>query len=533
MSYYVHGGTMTYGDYLTAKSFVADLGAAGRDSAQRVALEVSRSTREIIASNEALASANIRALEGGFDQLSFDLTEIGAGVDRLNATFHWGFAQMLGVMGHMADSIEELVRIAKTPVQTAAFNHFDIARDAYRQGLYQECIEELRKAIDGDHVSSGYKLEWRFHQMTGTLQLGFADCDMTLVDLPEAERSYLSAARYSRADYPDDAGRAYLAAGWAAYCQGKMPEALSHTEEALAICPTLGEALFQQAKVLMATGDVSGALPALGKAIDLDRLYAIKAAGDGDFQKHEQSLRDFLEAMRLEAYRRCLPAVRTTVDELDLWVRHDPDNDLLRPMLGFVAAEDSMPLLDVLSFADSLDETLAAARTGASNAHVQVSETRVVEVREEVEIRPKSLFRPAVTEVRTRTGEVEGIVCYDGLGNRHRLRFDGVYQRWSDAWVRCDLVRFYPDRTVLTAHAQEKNPKDLDEWFHREGSSDARLGRGRYTMVGGTALSFSAGSPDDTTDFEGHADDESLALTWRSKDDSESGTFTFVALKTN
>jgi len=529
MSYFVHGGTMTYRDYLTAKSFVADLGAADRSSAQRVAMEVSRSTREIIASNEALASANIRALEGGFDQLSFGLTEIGAGVDRLNATFHWGFAQMLGVMGHMADSIEELVRIAKTPVQTAAFNHFDIARDAYRQALYQECIEELRKAIDGDHVSSGYRLEWRFHQMIATLQLGFADCDMALVDLPEAERSFLSAARYSRADYPDDAGRAYLAAGWAAYCQGKMSEALSHTEEALAICPTLGEALFQQAKVLMATGDVSGALPALGKAIDLDRLYAIKAAGDGDFQKYEEPLRDFLEAMRLESYRRCLPSVQTAVDELDFWVTHEPDNESLRPLLKFLSAEDSMPLLDVLSFADSLDGTVAAARAGAANAHIQVSKTRSVTVRERVEIRPKKgLFRPAVTEVQTRTDEVDDVVCYDGLHNRHRLRFDGVYRRWSDAWQRCELLRFYPNRTVLTAHAREKTPKDVASYFRSE-NSDIHSGRGIYVMEAGTALSFSVSTPDGTVAYEGHADDESLTLKWHSKDDGESGTYAFMA----
>jgi hypothetical protein len=54
----------------------------------------------------------------------------------LNATIHWGFGQMLGSMGHMNDTSSEMVKIAKTPVQTVAFNHFEIARNACRQGLY-------------------------------------------------------------------------------------------------------------------------------------------------------------------------------------------------------------------------------------------------------------------------------------------------------------------------------------------------------------------------------------------------------------
>ncbi len=346
MSYYVSGSKMSYSDYLTTKSFVSDVSSATRSAGRQVSMEISRRTREVIASNEAMARENIVAMEAsteqitdsmndgfrqvtesqnsgfdlinsslyhgfaqingslkqGFEKLSYDLKEVKSGISELNATFHWGFSQAIASLGHMNDSLTELVKIAKTPVQTFAFNHFEIARDAFRQELYQECLDELQKAISGDNTSAGYKLEWRFHQMKGTIHLGFVGSDMSLVDLAKAEESFLLAARYGKADYPEDAARAFLSAGWAAYCQGKMKEALSYTEQTITLLPRMGEALFQSAKVQMAMGQVDAALPVLYKAIEIDRFYAFKAAGDGDFQKYNEQLYDYLEAIRKEKY---------------------------------------------------------------------------------------------------------------------------------------------------------------------------------------------------------------------------------------
>lgn len=83
----------------------------------------------------------------GFDRLSYHLQDISSGISGLNATFHWGFGQLIAGIGHMNDVLSELLKIAKTPVQTVAFNHFEIARDAFRKGLLQESLEELDKAI--------------------------------------------------------------------------------------------------------------------------------------------------------------------------------------------------------------------------------------------------------------------------------------------------------------------------------------------------------------------------------------------------
>ena len=55
MSYYVSGSKMSYGDYLTGKSFVADMTSATQSAGKSVTMALSRQTREVIASNEALA----------------------------------------------------------------------------------------------------------------------------------------------------------------------------------------------------------------------------------------------------------------------------------------------------------------------------------------------------------------------------------------------------------------------------------------------------------------------------------------------
>jgi formylglycine-generating enzyme required for sulfatase activity len=418
MSYYVYGTGISYLQYLQAKSFVDDISSTGRG----ISLEVSRQTRELIASDEALARDNIRvikdhhhehmaaidasadrisgglerisdglgrlsqdvhasseriigALDTGFDRLSVDLQSIESGLSELNATFHWGFSEMIAGIGHMSDLLSELIKIAKTPVQTVAFNHFEIARDAFRQRLYRECLEELSKAIFGDHASPGYKLEWRFHQLVGTIRLGFADMSPEdlheLQDLAQAESSFLLAARYARTDYPNEAALAFLAAGWAAYCLGKMTEALTQTEQAFVIDPQLGEAFFQVAKVRMACGQVDAALPTLRQAIEIDRGYALKAAADGDFQKYEERLREFLEALRQEKCQQALgrarialDAAEETFDTLELsrepsGEERDPDIFWLREFLTTV---HQLPLLDLIDAVPKLDASIAAVK---------------------------------------------------------------------------------------------------------------------------------------------------------------------------
>ena len=287
MSYYVFGSSLTYLDYLQARSFERSFKS-----------EISTGTRSIIASNEELQRRHIGAVEAvsrGIEQLSFDVQE-------LTATFQWGFSELLTAVGRVNDALTALVEIARTQEKTWAYEQFEDARNAFRQGLYDDALESVGRAIDGYSGHTGYKLEYRFHYLVGTIRMGsFQNTSKNRVNLGKAEAAFLMAAKYARHDNPKEAGGALLAAGWSAYCQGKMGDAIRHTEQALVLVPDMAEGHFQLAKIQMHVGDPDRGLPSLERAIELDRLYAIKAAGDGDFKRYEAKLQALLDTLRQQA----------------------------------------------------------------------------------------------------------------------------------------------------------------------------------------------------------------------------------------
>ena len=429
------GSDFTYVDYLSAHEFVNDIKDSSKQAAAKLSFDISQQTLAVIASNESLARENIEAthvaadkitetmrselgalssvMQDGFSELTYEMQGLSEGIERLNATFHWGFSEMIASMGRMNDSIDELIKIAKTPAQTAAYEQYEIAQEAFRQKLGQECLEALDKAINGDQSSSGYKLEWRFHTMKGTVRLGFVGGDMSLVDPAEAEESFLLAGRYAKADHPEHAAQAFLSAGWSAYCQGKLKDALLHTEQALKIIPNLGEALFQSAKINIAIGEVPHALSSLKEAIEIDRFYSLKAAGDGDFQKHDSILRDFLESMRTEKYNQLLPLVQKTLKKVERILAIRPEGKINKELESFTINGESLPLLDLLAIEKDLENIVSKAKTYPIIIKLKVPRIVSESFKEEesyqerVVVREKSLFKKEIAEMQTKTRLVE------------------------------------------------------------------------------------------------------------------------------
>jgi len=278
------------------------------DELRQLRYELSSSNRKLIATYEELQREHMEvtrsisaAVSSGFEQLSFDMQAISSGIAELTSLFEWGFSELLAGVGHMNDSLKELVKIAKTPAQTWAYEQFEIARDAFPQGLYEEALEYVHRAIEGYGGNTGYKLEYRFHFLLGMIRLGsFQNNSPSIVDLGEAEKAFHAAAKYARHDQPKEAGRSFLAAGWAAYCQGKISEAEKLTEQAISLYPELGEAYFQLAKILMHRGDPENALLPLRKAVELDRNYTIKASSDEDCRPYDKHVNSLIQQMHKE-----------------------------------------------------------------------------------------------------------------------------------------------------------------------------------------------------------------------------------------
>lgn len=88
MSYYVYGSSLSWSDYLQAKNFVDDISSSSQEAGRRVSMEISRQTREVIASNEALARENIRMMETSTDRITSGLVDVDSalnvGFERIN-----------------------------------------------------------------------------------------------------------------------------------------------------------------------------------------------------------------------------------------------------------------------------------------------------------------------------------------------------------------------------------------------------------------------------------------------------------------
>jgi tetratricopeptide (TPR) repeat protein len=356
MSNYVFGTSLRYQDYLQAKSFEDGL----RE-------EISSASRSIIASNEELARDHIAVLKSissemtsGFEQLSYDVRALSDGVAELNSTFQWGFSEVLTRLGGLNDSLNELIRIAKTPAQTWAYEQFEIARDAFRRELYDDGIQYLNRAISGHGDNTGYNLEYRFHYLLGTIRIGsFKNHSQEIVDPLRAEQAFLNAGKYARRDHPKEAARSYLGAGWAAYCQGNMQAAEGHTRDAMALDPSLAEAHFQFAKVQMHTGNPTAALGPLRSAIRLDRGYTVKACTDGDFGLYQEQVDSLLEDLRREV----MEIAKSTLNRIESGIDHLEK----RRSEEFTFADDA-PIVAVRRIADA---ARSAANTGTYYGYLE------------------------------------------------------------------------------------------------------------------------------------------------------------------
>lgn len=345
MAFYV-AGSMPYDEFLQHQSFSDDVKGSVAKARKSISFDIDRQTRELIASRKDLEEMNIRvrereravdAMERVSDTLSIgfsgvdrrlsaihdDLGEISGQLDGIHSAIsdltlclRTGFAETIYALGRANDQLSELVQLAKTQSKTRAYEYFEDARDAFRRRLYAESVEYLDKAIQGDHTSTGYKLEWRFHHLLGTIRLGFVGGDTDLIDLAAAEQAFLNAGRYAQADDPQQAADEYLLAGWAAYCQSDFETALKHTEATLRLKPRSADARYQAAKISMASGNVVPGLKYLREAIDAETLYALQAAGDGDFTRHDDAFTRFMDALRNRDAQKAQKAIAEAEDLL-------------------------------------------------------------------------------------------------------------------------------------------------------------------------------------------------------------------------
>lgn len=180
---------------------------------------------------------------------------ISEATQRTNSILEWGFSRTLTSLDNIGSSLSALVQIAKTPDQTWAYEQYEIAVDAVRKGMFSDAVYYMEAAVNGNEHRTGYRLEYRFYFLLGTIFLGDSEnFDPNFVDLPRAQDEFLKSSRYARTDFPFEAARSLAAAAWAAYCSGDPNTAKQHLEAALKLSDSCSEAHFNLGRILLLEG---------------------------------------------------------------------------------------------------------------------------------------------------------------------------------------------------------------------------------------------------------------------------------------
>ncbi len=319
---------------------------------------------------------DVRPLVGSAQTLARSMTTGGhhsSDATKIPPLFSWGQANQMAALVGAASTSDS--RRSQNGVIATAFDHFEIARDAFRRGFQEESLASLSAAIDGrPGLSAGYRLEWRFYFLRGIVRLGAFGLDSFEHVAPAlAESDFRAAARLASADAPVEAARAWLCAGWAAFVQSvedsaALGRALSHTHLACHDA-SLTEALFQMAKFQMAAKAHAEAAEWLRKASAVDPAYLVRAVGDGDFKHDARSLRGLIAALRDERLRQVSDVVAPLIVKLRPLLSESPhlaNNPTVRRVVAYADGQDA-GLLDLVDYAahglarDRLDLKLVRA----------------------------------------------------------------------------------------------------------------------------------------------------------------------------
>jgi tetratricopeptide (TPR) repeat protein len=226
------------------------------------------------------------------------------GLEELRAEFHWGFTLMIDRMDHQIEILSEIAerldaihKTLQSPLMTQARELFKLGQERFRKGLWDKALEAFLRAEEKNEVDFLLQLQ------AGKLLLYGKDQDNDVVNLEEAERHLVLAARFAQAEkdslseWSKFCGQAHFHAAVAEYLIGEQKQkqgqqgerdqylrkALEHLVRAVAIWPEFTESINLQAKCHSLLDERDAALSKLQILSDRDRRFYSKAQQDRDF----------------------------------------------------------------------------------------------------------------------------------------------------------------------------------------------------------------------------------------------------------
>lgn len=238
-------------------------------------------------------------------------SEIRDHIREMKLEMQWGFGLVVDrldkqtkLISDIAQKLGEIHQTLKSPLITQATELWQLGEDYFKRGLLDRALEKFLQSEQKNDVF--FPLQLRI----GTLFLDGRNSECNVINLTEAERHLLLAARYALAEQKitenaiEYAGKAYYRAAQAAYLIGAdrqrcgdiagtkecLERAMTHLLKAAKYWPEFRGILYLRAKCHALLGNKQDSLECIRVLSDTDRTFHSVAMEDGDFSAFRQDV---------------------------------------------------------------------------------------------------------------------------------------------------------------------------------------------------------------------------------------------------
>ncbi|HKV41269.1 MAG TPA: hypothetical protein VJX67_18835 [Blastocatellia bacterium] len=240
--------------------------------------------------------------------VDFPFDKLAGGVEALNADFNLLIGDLIWKLqmrqAHLNNVLAE-VRLPEFEREARAFR--TRAERAYLNGWYEEALPDFMEAAKRNYP------DFAVHRSIASILLYY------LMDVPGALEYFRKSARYARASDAHQAAEAHYFAAMICIMERRLPEGLSHLDQALSLNPRLLDAYYHRAALAAMAGDFAAAMTDLEPAVKGDPRYFDRAGREPVFDGIHQELEALLDRL-LGPAREKAEQIRREREELKNYV---------------------------------------------------------------------------------------------------------------------------------------------------------------------------------------------------------------------
>jgi large subunit ribosomal protein L7/L12 len=231
LDYYT--GQQTWANYVSNRDLGERFESSLTKTGDRLAIQLNRDEQDT-AIREGLGSLE-NSLTSGFDDLRYELQDVSAGIDRLNADFHILMGDVVWRLERQTETLKAILRVIQTPLDTASKELRARADYAYQNGWYDKALDDYLESEKKNYQ------DFAVHRSIGNIYL------YHLVDLPRAVRYFEQAAKYARPCAIRQAAEAEYFAGVASGLRQDFISGFKHMREATSLNAEFYDAYYSSA----------------------------------------------------------------------------------------------------------------------------------------------------------------------------------------------------------------------------------------------------------------------------------------------